>query len=499
MKISRRKFIGTGAIGLTSVATLNSAQPGGINKPVELCDPNAKPFVFGKEPNRVRKSFYDLTDEEVRTLCKAVDYMRNTLPMGTPTQWESYANIHMKHCTASDAANPQVHWGWHFLPWHRGYIFFLERILANCLDKLGYNGVPFAYPFWDWCAHQEIPNTKEREARGLASPLFGYDLTQENMVNADNLGFDNIALFDGNRGPTIQKSKMDPNNEVSQDSKAHVQECKNYMSPEYINLVLTTPWEQFGGKPVTDRATGQGLVESGPHNDGHDWVGTRYGKNRNMGTLRYAANDPIFFMHHGNIDRIFSLYRNPMPDLDGPWGQQVYTFPDIDGSPVTVTIKDIMTKMNTVSYAVPSDNNLTVPTSVSTNYASVSAPINQYATVREGLSLYVRPQNTLKDLISKAIDGGTSLLEIETGPVFHVGKCAIKAYVNGKYIGRVKIMDGDPSTTNKTITHSFTMTVGHLGKMKEVIPNGDKFELQLKLVNFKNDVLIRNLKLSVIG
>jgi hypothetical protein len=204
-------------------------------------------------------------------------------------------------------------------------------------------------------------------------------------------------------------------------------------------------------------------------------------------------------MHHGNIDRIFSLYRNPMPDLDGPWGQQVYTFPDIDGSPVTVTIKDIMTKMNTVSYAVPSDNNLTVPTSVSTNYASVSAPINQYATVREGLSLYVRPQNTLKDLISKAIDGGTSLLEIETGPVFHVGKCAIKAYVNGKYIGRVKIMDGDPSTTNKTITHSFTMTVGHLGKMKEVIPNGDKFELQLKLVNFKNDVLIRNLKLSVIG
>ena len=50
MKISRRKFIGTGAIGLTSVATLNSAQPGGINKPVELCDPNAKPFVFGKEP-----------------------------------------------------------------------------------------------------------------------------------------------------------------------------------------------------------------------------------------------------------------------------------------------------------------------------------------------------------------------------------------------------------------------------------------------------------------
>jgi hypothetical protein len=118
--------------------------------------------------------------------------------------------------------------------------------------------------------------------------------------------------------------------------------------------------------------------------------------------------------------------------------------------------------------------------------------------VSEGLTLGIRPQNTLKELISKAINGGTSLIEIETGPVFHVGRCSIKAYINGKYIGRVKILDGEPSTTDNTVTHSFTMTVGNLGKMKEVMTNSDRFELQLKLVNFKNDVLIRNLKFIVI-
>jgi len=56
------------------------------------------------------------------------------------------------------------------------------------------------------------------------------------------------------------------------------------------------------------------VLEQYPHNNGHDWVGSRQGKNRDMGTLRYAALDPIFFMHHGNIDRIWSLYKLTQPD-----------------------------------------------------------------------------------------------------------------------------------------------------------------------------------------
>lgn len=497
MKLSRRKFIGAGVIGMASTAS-SAVKPveGKINKPIELCDPNAKPFVFGKEPNRVRKSFYDLTDGEVRNLCKAIGYMKGSIPIGDPTQWQSYANIHMKHCTASDATHPQVHWGWHFLPWHRGYIFFLERILANILTtKLNIDGTKFAYPFWDWCAHQEIPNTKEREARGLASPLFGYDLTQENMVKQDNLGFDNLALFEGNRAPTIQKSKMSPDNEVSPDSKAHIQECKNYMSPEYINLVLTTPWEQFGGKPVTDRATGQGLMEAGPHNDGHDWVGMRYGSNRCMGTLRYAAEDPIFFMHHGNIDRVFSLYKNPMPDLDGPWGQQTYTFTDIDGSPVTVTIKDIMTKMtSTISYAVPSDNNLTPPSGPSSSIPRVAQHINYKIKPKDGLTLEIKSE-FIKD-VSKS---KAAILEIETGHLLHSGKGYIKAYINNKYIGRVKILNGDPSTSDTSVTHSFVMVVGNLGKLSEFITPNDKFYLTLSSYGFKNEVLVRTIRLHALN
>jgi hypothetical protein len=496
--MNRRKFFGASLFGIFGATVSKSAET--KIKTYELCGPNdAKQFIFGSEPMRVRKSFYDLSDAELKNLCKAVDYMRNKLPRESPISWESYTRIHYKHCTAFDADHPQVHWGEHFLPWHRGYVFFLERMLANSLNKLGIDGTNFAFPYWDWINHKEMPNTKVREAKGLASPLFGYDLTQQNMVVVDDLGFDNLALYDGNRAPTITKSKIDPNNETQQDSKEHIAECLGYMSKEYVELMLTTPWEQFGGKSGIDRKTGQGLVESGAHNDGHDWVGTRYGCNRTMGTLRYAADDPIFFMHHCNLDRIFSLYKNPMPDLNGPWGQQRYVFPDLDGTPVSVSVKDIMLWTQTVSYQPPQTNKtkLMAKKPIS-KVESVSLSINKTTFAKTGLNLTIEPSQNLKDLISSAVEGGISLLEVETGPITHKGKAMIKVYVGKTYIGRIKIMDGDPSTTDKDASHTFVMTLGKLGNIYTALPSINKFDVNLFAYGIDNDVLIRKLKFSVI-
>lgn len=496
MKLSRRKFISAGAIGITGAAVSKSAE----SKQIELCDPrNAKQFVFGSEPMRKRKSFYDLSDEELKMLCTAVGYMRNKTLREDPLSWESYARIHYKHCTAFDADHPQVHWGDHFLPWHRGYIFFLERILAKHLNTQGFDGSKFAFPYWDWTNHPEIPNTKVREARGLASPLFGYDLTQQNMVTQDNLGFDNLALYEGSRGPTIEKSKMDPNNETQQDSKEHVQECLAFMSKPYIDLMLSTPWEQFGGKPGIDRKTGQGLVESGAHNDGHDWVGTRYGCNRTMGTLRYAADDPIFFMHHCNLDRIFSLYKNGTPDLNGPWGQQRYVFPDLDGTPVSVSVKDIMLWTQTVSYQQPLEGKAKLMAKKPISAVeSVSVTINKTTFAKSGLNLTVEPNESLKDLIRSAAEGGISLLEVETGPITHKGRAVIKVYVGKTYIGRIKILDGDPSTTNPNSSHTFSMTLGRLGNISTALPSINKFDVNFFAYGIDNDILIRSLKFTVI-
>lgn len=495
MKQSRRGFLEIGVVGAVGATVIGTtacvstpAPPTTTHDPISSVKRRFN--LSSTAPVRVRKSVWDLTDAEVRTLCQAVGYARNQFPIADARKWENYALIHAKHCTEWQHYAPQVHWSWHFLPWHRGYVFFLERILAQALKEQGLDDSTFAYPFWDWTVHQEIPNTKERVARNLASPLWGYDLTQENMVSADTLGFDNLALYNGNRGPSLAKSQMTPDNEVAASSKAHVLETSRYMSPEYINLALTLPWEEFGGKVDTDR-TSQGIIESNPHNDGHDWCGTRFGSNRDMGTLKYAALDPIFFMHHANIDRIFSLYRGEMPDLDGPWGQQVYTYTDADGSDVTVSVKDIMTTLtNTVQYAVPSDNALPVPTITRKETAVRPHTVGLGASV--GTATAAAPLTLTLNATELVQKDSVYLLEVETGPLVRRGRARINVVspATNTVLGRVKLLDGDGHGFTPTTTHVFRVV------LPETAITGNAFLVRFEPVNFDAPVEIRRVTLK---
>ena len=459
MNTTRRTFLKSGLITSAVGLNLNAAPKKTVTDPA--CGPikSVKKFTFNNESKRIRKSFYDLTDEELRNLCKAVGYMRNDMPTDSPLHWENYGRQHAHHCTEASEGNPQVHWSWYFLPWHRGYVYFLERILANILTtQFKIDGSKFAYPYWDWMTHKEIPNTRLRAQAGLASPLFGYDITQEDMVNADNLGFDNTALYDGNRGPTILKPTMDPNNELTVDSQNHVRETLYYTSAEYIYKILNTPFEQFGGGSTIDRSTGQGLLEQGPHNDGHDWVGTRIGKNRTMGTLRYAALDPIFYMHHGNIDRIFSMYKQPMPDLDGPWGQQTYQYTDIDGSWVTVSVKDIMTSLT---------DNISYDSSESAMLVKATKPTKVSKSTVTGVNLTVKNEpvsiTTSSKVVKEIINSNIAILDVVTGPITYTGKYQIDLYITDESgvktnVGRIRMLDGEHrKDTDPKTKHTFSV------------------------------------------
>ena len=477
MEIKRRDFIQASIVGLGSLGISGCSQNASTHSHHQVGNVIFDPT---KEPKRIRKSFYELSDEELRNLCKAIGYMRNEFPLEHPLQWDNYAKIHALHCTEPNVNHPPVHWSWNFLPWHRGYLYFLERILANILTtKFSIDGTKFALPYWNWSKYQEIPNTRLRNAIGLSSPLFGYDLFQENMVNADDLGFDNSALCEGNRGPTLTRYQMDPKNELTQDSKDHVIEAMHYFSDSYVSFMLSAPFEQFAGKPVTNRQTGQGLLEQGPHNDGHDWVGSRIGKNRSMGTLRSAAGDPMFYLHHANIDRIWSLYDKPQPDPKGDWGKQSYNFLDIDGSIVTLSVQDIIEKTTNVSYdndTVPAKRVglklVNIPTLFSVNKDIESTPIT----------------------ISMPTDfsgRGAMLLDVTTGPIPYTEKYTIKVFADGKFVGKLKWLDGEYRKiyTDPEIKHTFSLLLTTLpvkvDKLTFVPPKRGAVKIFIRSLEYK--------------
>ncbi|MGH7437710.1 MAG: tyrosinase family protein, partial [Polyangiaceae bacterium] len=106
------------------------------------------------EPARERKSFFDLTDAELRLLCSAVGYMRSgstdrPLSIDNQVQWDQFALTHTRHCTeAGPGTYSQVHWSWFFLPWHRAYLWFLERHLASIITNVfDEDGSAFALPY----------------------------------------------------------------------------------------------------------------------------------------------------------------------------------------------------------------------------------------------------------------------------------------------------------------------------------------------------------------
>jgi len=473
MENTKRAFIKAGITGVGAMAICSTANA--QHKHPEV----GRPFYPTNEPKRVRKSFYDLDDEELRNLCRAIGYMRNNLPLEHPLQWDNYARVHALHCTEANADHPPVHWSWNFLPWHRGYLYFLERILANILTtQFKIDGSKFALPYWDWSTHKEMPNTKLRKQAGLASPFFGYDLLQENMVNPDNLGFDNSALCEGNRGPSIHKPRMSVASELTQDSKDHVAETLHYMSKEYVSFMLAAPFEQFGGKPTVDRQTGQGLLEQGPHNDGHDWIGTRIGKNRTMGTLRNAAADPMFYMHHGNIDRIWSMYTQPQPDPKGDWGKQRYNFFDVDGSLVSMSVQEIIERTTNVSYAGPVIKAAKRPLQ--------AAPKKTVSVMKE-----LNDTPITIDAPEGLFGHEVMLLDVQTGPIAYTGKYTIKVFADNVCVGKIKMLDGEYRGIYKdsNVTHTFSLMLTRVPAgpttLTFVPPKRGAFKLLIKSLEYK--------------
>ena len=90
-------------------------------------------------------------------------------PKGLMT-WEQMALVHEASCP---------HGNWYFLPWHRHYTSYFERVLQHTLEHvLITEGVApaqaqaqanaFSLPYWDWTAHPELP----KEFTDVNSALF---------------------------------------------------------------------------------------------------------------------------------------------------------------------------------------------------------------------------------------------------------------------------------------------------------------------------------------
>jgi hypothetical protein len=106
-----------------------------------------------------------------------------------------------------------------------------------------------------------------------------------------------------------------------------------------------------------------GVLENEPHNNIHGLVGGRNGWMSNPNT---AARDPIFWLHHANIDRLWERWleqgggrENPVND--DVWMDTVFTFFDENGFEDSLTGRDILDTLGDLDYRYDDDPPLLPP------------------------------------------------------------------------------------------------------------------------------------------
>lgn len=183
-----------------------------------------------------------------------------------------------------------------FLPWHRMYVYFFERIIRSVSGNTSFTLPYWNYSIADATAHGVIPI----QFRSQGDATFG-------------------SLFVGNRNPGVDDGQpIDANDPGALD--------------------LTVLGEGSYGPNGAQGGFCQDL-DFGLHGAVHVDVGTT----TNMGQIPYAANDPIFWMHHCNIDRLWTSWnKNGGQNPGGSWLTQQFIFADENGNRVAATIQDFV-------------------------------------------------------------------------------------------------------------------------------------------------------------
>jgi len=155
--------------------------------------------------------------------------------------WHRFVETHRAFCPHSN---------WFFLPWHRRFLAQFELVCQDILDK-----PTFRLPYWDWSSDPMFPQA------------FGHG-----------------ALFHPGRDVAAGDRLFSPS-----------------LAPPVIRRILATPlFESFASGRARDLSTPSRTAPlEGVHGEIHGLIGG------DMAYIDMSPNDPIFWLHHANVDRLW--------------------------------------------------------------------------------------------------------------------------------------------------------------------------------------------------
>lgn len=269
---------------------------------------------------RIRESVYSPANAATTLdwYSRAVAAMKNRA-VDDPTSWWYWGARHgdpglTRPANAATYWDQCQHQTWFFLSWHRGFLAAFEATVARAVADLG-GPDDWALPYWNY-SESLIDNPDARKLPAAFRDRFLADGT-DNPLWAPR-----TTDADGNVGLIDSDVSLDALDETVFTDPAGF--APGFGGP-------ATGFNRFGSQ--------NGRLESTPHNILHVRIG---GANGWMSDPDTAAFDPIFWLHHCNIDRLWDewlvsddLHLNPSADA---WTTDIaFDLHDGDGNPMTFT------------------------------------------------------------------------------------------------------------------------------------------------------------------
>lgn len=246
---------------------------------------------------KCRKNFKRLTaDEKKRFVDAFVKLADSTLHDSVlmPGMMSRYGDYPMTHMNAMMGGNAWAHGNSSFLPWHRELLYQFEKDL-QAIDS------SVMLPYWDW--------TREQSSADSGFPF------QHNFIGVDGTDAESDRVKRESGAPSPYPYPFDP--EVwpieMKDSSAWPDFLTRAFGergdapnlPENDTAVTGTSTTFRSAIGTADYLLLRSRSES-LHNLVHRWVGGSM-----LGMT--SPNDPVFFLHHAQIDRMWSLWQGKNP------------------------------------------------------------------------------------------------------------------------------------------------------------------------------------------
>ncbi|KHN95235.1 tyrosinase precursor [Metarhizium album ARSEF 1941] len=252
-----------------------------------------------------------------------------------PLSWYQVAGIHglpfvpwngVQPVRGAEQSGYCTHTSILFLMWHRPYLALWEQALYNLANVIagtfsdpGYRqaAAEFRIPYWDWSVTptgQDFlpsvlwsPTIRQRGPNGvqvIANPLYSYRF---HPVGGDAMVWPPFTFWpETKRGPNNAANPANPPSDNARVNAALFAQLGSLQQRLYILFSRYTDYNQFATRAwaASQPSPGWDSLESV-----HDAIHLFGGLNGNMQFVPASAFDPLFLLHHVNVDRLTAMWQ----------------------------------------------------------------------------------------------------------------------------------------------------------------------------------------------